>query len=87
MAVTERVRKLRQESLNAKPTLSAERAQLVTRYYQQEHDLMSVPVKRALFFKFLMENKTICIYPGELIVGEKGPSAKASPHLPRVVLP
>ncbi len=44
----------------------------------------SVPVARALAFKHLMENKTICINDGELIVGEKGPAPKATPTYPEL---
>ncbi|MCE1252503.1 MAG: glycyl radical protein [Anaerolineae bacterium] len=82
--MTERVRQLRQSSLDATPTLSAERAVLLTQFYKADQGSHSIPVTRALLFKFLMENKTICINPGELIVGEKGPEAKASPTYPEL---
>ena len=84
MPISERVRQLRQASLDAAPTLSAERALLTTRFYQQQHAALSIQVKRALLFQHLMEHKTICINPGELIVGEKGPSAKAAPTFPEL---
>ncbi|GAG97434.1 unnamed protein product, partial [marine sediment metagenome] len=32
----------------------------------------------------LLENKTICINPGELIVGERGPAPKATPTYPEL---
>ncbi len=82
--MTERVRQLRQNSLDATPTLSAERAVLLTRFYQQDSGDHSIPVTRALLFKYMLENKAICINPGELIVGEKGPEAKASPTYPEL---
>ena len=46
--------------------------------------LISVPMRRALSFHYLMEHKTICIDPGELIVGEKGPAPKAAPTYPEL---
>jgi trans-4-hydroxy-L-proline dehydratase len=84
MTVSERIRQLRQASLDAIPTLSTERALLTTCFYQQEHGALSIPMERALLFQYLLEQKTICINPGELIVGEKGPSAKAAPTFPEL---
>ena len=74
MTMTERVARLRQQSLDAVPTISSERAELMTEFYQRELGLVSAPVRRALAFQYLMERKTICINEGELIVGEKGPA-------------
>ena len=54
MTVTHRVARLRQQSLDATPTLSAERAQLMTEFYQQDTRLASVPVRRARAFEHLM---------------------------------
>jgi len=84
MTMTERVACLRQQSLEAQPTLSSERAELLTEFYQQELGLMSAPVRRALAFRYLMENKAICFNDGELIVGEKGPAPKAAPTYPEL---
>jgi pyruvate formate-lyase/glycerol dehydratase family glycyl radical enzyme len=81
--MNKRVKKLRQESLDAKPRVSAERALLMTRFYKQG-GLNSAPIQRALAFKYLMENKEICINGGELIVGERGPAPKATPTYPEV---
>ena len=84
MSMTERVRRLRQESLEAVPTISTERAELITEFYSRNHTLISAPVQRALAFQFLLENKAIYIGEGELIVGEKGPSPKATPTYPEL---
>lgn len=84
MAMTERVRTLRQQSLNARETLSVERAVLMTEFYRQNPGLISEPVRRALAFQYLMEHKTIYIGEGELIVGEKGPAPKAAPTYPEL---
>jgi pyruvate formate-lyase/glycerol dehydratase family glycyl radical enzyme len=82
--MSERVAKLRQQSLDAIPTISTERAELMTQFYQQESRTVSAPVRRALAFRHLMEHKTICINEGELIVGEKGPAPKATPTYPEL---
>lgn len=84
MSMTERVRRLRQQSLDAVPTLSAERARLMTEFYRQDLGLVSTPVRRALAFRYLLEHKTICINDGELIVGEKGPAPAAAPTFPEL---
>ncbi len=82
--MTERVRKLRQNSLDTVETLSTERAELLTDFYQQDLGIMSVPVQRAMSFAYLMEHKHIDIYEGELIVGEKGDKPKAAPTFPEL---
>jgi formate C-acetyltransferase len=84
MSMTERVARLRKASLEARPTISTERAELMTEFYQQNLGLVSEPVRRALSFKYLMEHKTIYIGPGELVVGEKGPAPKATPTYPEL---
>lgn len=84
MAMSERVKRLRQQSLDARPILSMERAGLMTRFYQEHTELVSIPVRRALAFQHLMEHKTIYIGEGELIVGEKGPAPKATPTYPEL---
>jgi formate C-acetyltransferase len=45
---------------------------------------MSEPVRRAHVFRHLMEQMTVSIRPDELIVGEKGPVAKAAPTYPEL---
>jgi len=82
--MTERVAKLRKQSLDAIPTLSIERALIVTEVYKEYEGKVSIPVLRALTFKALCERKTVVIYEGELIVGEKGHKAKAAPTYPEL---
>jgi pyruvate formate-lyase/glycerol dehydratase family glycyl radical enzyme len=84
MPMSERIARLRQQSLDAVPSLSSERAELLTRFYQENVELMSAPVRRGLAFQYLMEHKTICINEDELIVGEKGPAPKAAPTYPEL---
>ena len=82
--MTDRVAWLRQQSLDAESSISSERAELMTEFYQQNSGLMSAPVRRAQAFLYLMEHMTICINAGELIVGEKGPAPKAAPTYPEL---
>jgi formate C-acetyltransferase len=82
--VSERVDRLRRESLDAKPFVSTERAELMTEYYRQNTELGSEPMRRAHAFRHLMEHKTVYIGPDELIVGEKGPAPKATPTFPEL---
>ncbi len=84
MTMTARVARLRQESLDAVPTLSTERAELLTAYAALERRELSAPVRRAQAFRYMMEHRTICINDGELIVGEKGPAPKAAPTFPEL---
>lgn len=82
--ITERVSQLRQASLEASPSLSSERAELITTFYRQPPGLLSTAVWRARSFEYLLQHKTIVILPGELIVGEKGPAPKAAPTFPEL---
>ncbi|MDR2542145.1 MAG: glycyl radical protein [Treponema sp.] len=82
--MTERVSKLRQQSLDSIPALSIERALIVTDVYKELEGKVSIPVLRANVFKALCERKTVVIYDGELIVGEKGCKAKAAPTYPEL---
>ncbi len=84
MSMSERVSRLRQQSLSAVPTISTERAELMTQFYREHTELMSAPVRRALAFRHLMESKQVYIGDGELIVGEKGPAPKATPTYPEL---
>lgn len=84
MTMSERVRRLRTESLETPVTLSEERARLLTEFSARDRGLVSHPVRRALAFRYILENKEIYIGEGELIVGERGPAPKASSTYPEV---
>jgi len=83
--LTERIQKLRRQSLDAVNRLSPERALLVTDFYRNNREF-SIPVQRALCFRHILSNKSICINEGELIVGERGPAPKTTPTYPEVNL-
>lgn len=82
--MTPRVAKLRQASFEAQPSISVERALLVTQFYQEHYGKYSIPVLRALNFKNLCQKKSIYIGPDELIVGERGPGPKAVSTFPEL---
>ncbi|MEE9496432.1 MAG: trans-4-hydroxy-L-proline dehydratase [Desulfobacterales bacterium] len=85
--MNERIQRLRTSSLETRPSLSAERADLVTQFYQDGiAQKASIPVQRALTLKYLIESKSIYIGNYELIVGERGPSPKATPTCPEVCI-
>ena len=82
---TERVQRLREQSVSTKPYICTERAELLTDFYQSGGaDTVSTPVARALAFKHILENKTIIINDGELIVGERGSAPRATPTYPEL---
>ena len=81
----ERIKKLREQSLKAKPVISTERALLLTEFYQKKEAIgVSIPMQRAMAFKYILENKKICVNKGELIVGERGPEPNATPTYPEI---
>ncbi len=83
--MNERVQRLRQESVETKPYISSNRAELITQFYQSDVPLReSIPVTRALAFMHVMQNKTIYLGDDELIVGEKGHAPKATPTYPEL---
>ncbi len=87
MNISPRVKKLRDQSLNAIEKISAERAILITQFYKSnEARELSAPMKRARAFEYLLKNKKICINEGELIVGERGPAPKETPTYPEISL-
>ncbi|MCD7775814.1 MAG: pyruvate formate lyase family protein, partial [Firmicutes bacterium] len=82
--MTERVRKLRETSLNTTPTISMERARYFTEAYKKWSGSVSVPEMRALALKYFMENRSLYIEEGELIVGEKGEFPQSAPTFPEL---
>ncbi len=79
-----RIALLRQESFATQPSISIERALLETEFYKENSGKYSLPVLRALCFKYLCEKKSLYIGQGELIVGERGPAPKVVPTFPEL---
>jgi formate C-acetyltransferase len=79
-----RVQRLRQKSLDAQPSVSVERAVLLTGFYREHIGKCPHVILRAKAFHHLCANKTIYIGDDELIVGERGPEPKATPTYPEI---
>ena len=82
--MNERIQRLAERSKRAEPSISTERAELITRFYRENEGRHPVPVMRALAFRELCEKQTIYIGDDELIVGERGPAPKAVPTFPEL---
>jgi pyruvate formate-lyase/glycerol dehydratase family glycyl radical enzyme len=82
--MTARTERLRRESLDSIPSISGERAAILTAFYQENLGRHSVPVLRALSFRAICDQKTLWMGEGELIVGERGPKPKAVPTYPEL---
>lgn len=83
--MNDRVARLRKQSVETRPFISSERAELITDFYEDGAAMRySPPVCRAMAFRHLLLNKTICINDGELIVGERGPAPKGTPTYPEL---
>lgn len=83
--INNRIKKLRKQSIEARETISTERAKLLTEFYKNSID-KSIPIKRANAFEYILENKEININDDELIVGERGEKPKATPTYPEITL-
>ncbi len=85
--MTDRIKKLRQSSLDAVNKISAERALLVTEFYRTIFtEDISIPLQRSRCLQYIFKHKYICINAGELIVGERGPAPKATSTYPEICL-
>ncbi len=85
--MNKRIQNLRQLSIDAVPSISAERATLITDYYQNYAPKQaSIAIQRAEAFRHLMMNKKIHLHEMEIIVGERGPEPKATPTYPEISL-
>ncbi|MCT4562922.1 MAG: formate C-acetyltransferase/glycerol dehydratase family glycyl radical enzyme [Maledivibacter sp.] len=76
-SITDRIAKIREEVISAKPTLCSERALLVTELYKETEDVPNV-TRRAIALKKILDNMTQNIWDGELIVGSHGSNGRRS---------
>ncbi|HEY8543069.1 MAG TPA: trans-4-hydroxy-L-proline dehydratase [Pseudothermotoga sp.] len=83
--MNDRVKKLREESIKSKEKISVERAKLITDFYKTKAPKnVSYPVLRAMAFKYLMENCSLPVEDGQLIVGIRGTGPKEVPTYPEI---
>jgi formate C-acetyltransferase len=82
--MNDRIRRLRNLSVDTEPSLSIERALHETEFYRENFGKVSIPVLRAQNFLDHCRKKTIYLGDDELIVGERGPFPKAVPTFPEL---
>ncbi len=83
--INERIARLREESVRAEVKLSVERARLITEFYRSEEVKgESIPVQRALAFKYLLEHVSLPVEEDQLIVGLRGTGPKEVPTYPEI---
>lgn len=82
--MNDRIKKLREETFIANPSLSIERALIETAFYKENYGKYPIPILRAKNFYEICKKKTIYIGEGELIVGERGPKPKSVPTFPEL---
>jgi pyruvate formate-lyase/glycerol dehydratase family glycyl radical enzyme len=79
--VTDRLQRLRERYLASEPEICVERAQIITRAYQ-EYAQETAPLLRAKSFAKILREMTIFIAPEELIVGNLGTKPRCAPVFP-----
>ncbi|HHV17979.1 MAG TPA: glycyl radical protein [Thermoanaerobacterales bacterium] len=83
--INERIAKLREESVKPQVKISHERAKIITEFYKSRVTQgKSIPVQRAMAFKYLMENVSLPVEEGQLIVGLRGTGPKEVPTYPEI---
>ncbi len=82
-----RIERLRLQSLAAVPSVSIERARLLTEFFRLERTkLLSEPRRRSGALGYILANKRLYFGDDELIVGERGEEPKATPTYPEVTV-
>jgi len=85
--ISERISRLRELIVKSEVKISAERAKLLTEFYKRGLGKgKSIPVQRALAFKYLMENVSLPVEPGQLIVGLRGTGINEVPTFPEITV-
>ena len=79
--MNERTTKLRDTVRDAAPEICVERGVYYTESYQ-ETDGLPVGIRRAKALANILEKQTVCILPGELIVGNQTGKINAAPMFP-----
>ena len=83
--LTERMNAYREDVLNTKPYIDAERAVLCTEVYQKNRHMPPV-MKRALMLKNILEKMTIYIEPQTLIAGNQACANRSAPVFPEYTM-
>lgn len=83
--LTERMQAFREEVLDEKPYIDAERAILATEAYEQHQNQPNV-MKRALMLQHICENMTIYIEDKTLLAGNQGTKNRNAPVFPEYTM-
>ncbi len=78
---SERIKKLRENILNKTPSVCIERAKYFTQSYKENED-KPIYIKRAKALEKTLENMSIYIKDGELIVGNQSCNERTAPIFP-----
>jgi len=78
---SERIQKLRDFLLDSPPTICAERAKIVTQVYQ-ENEFENIHIKRAKALARVLDEMSIFILDGELLVGNQASTPRSAPIFP-----
>ncbi|MHC1785241.1 MAG: formate C-acetyltransferase/glycerol dehydratase family glycyl radical enzyme [Anaerolineaceae bacterium] len=81
VSMSAKVAILRESLLNTMPSVCVERARLVTEAYKA-HEFSPIVLRRAHALAHVLENMTIYIQPGEIIVGNQASKPRAAPIFP-----
>lgn len=73
-----RIQKLRSKVISTIPEICVERARLITEAYRETEELPMI-IRRAKALEKILEEMTIYIGPGELIVGNQASKVRAAP--------
>jgi len=82
--ITERIARLKEEILSARSTICTERARVYTGVYRM-HEGEPVILKRAYALEKTLNEMTLFIEEGELIVGNQSSALRAAPIFPEYV--
>ncbi|MDR2535995.1 MAG: glycyl radical protein [Treponema sp.] len=83
--LTPRMRSFREDLLNAKPSVCAERAQITTDACQANMDQPMV-LRRSLMYKNVLEGMSIFIEPETLLAGNQASSNRSAPIFPEYAM-
>ncbi len=82
--ITERIASLKERMLSVKSTICTERAKIYTKAYQEHEDSLVI-LKRAFALEKTLNEMSIFIDEGELIVGNQSSALRAAPIFPEYV--
>lgn len=84
-SVSDRLQRLKEAVENATPAICIERAVLVTAHLRKKGSRdVPMPIRKAEALRHVLLNKTVRIYPDELVVGTTTSKRKAGPVFPEL---